>query len=133
MAENKETKEIRQRIADDKTQKASAKAYKDSIVYPETEDAVAKDTPTTAPLAKYATDNLFGKDVPAYKRAAGAAVLVPAAAANIAERGIRALGRKMSGDEEGKKKGGSIKAYAKGGSIRGGGCETKGKTKGRFV
>ena len=31
------------------------------------------------------------------------------------------------------KKGGSIKAYAKGGSIRGGGCETKGKTKGRFV
>jgi hypothetical protein len=25
------------------------------------------------------------------------------------------------------------KGYAKGGSIRGGGCETKGKTKGRFV
>jgi hypothetical protein len=76
---------------------------------------------------------LFGKDVPAYKRAAGAAALVPAAAATVAERGIRALGRKMSGDEEGKKKGGAIKAYAKGGSIRGGGCETKGKTKGRFV
>ena len=29
--------------------------------------------------------------------------------------------------------GGSVKAFAKGGSVRGGGCETKGKTKGRFV
>jgi hypothetical protein len=27
----------------------------------------------------------------------------------------------------------STKKYAKGGSIRGGGCESKGKTKGRFV
>lgn len=31
------------------------------------------------------------------------------------------------------KKGGSVKKYASGGSIRGGGCETRGKTKGRFV
>lgn len=31
------------------------------------------------------------------------------------------------------KKGGSVKKYASGGSIRGGGCETKGKTKGRMV
>ena len=30
-------------------------------------------------------------------------------------------------------KGGSVKAFAKGGSVRGGGCETKGKTRGRFV
>lgn len=29
--------------------------------------------------------------------------------------------------------GGSVKKFAKGGSVRGGGCETKGKTKGRFV
>lgn len=31
------------------------------------------------------------------------------------------------------KKGGKVKAYAKGGSVRGGGCEVKGKTKGRMV
>jgi hypothetical protein len=37
------------------------------------------------------------------------------------------------GIEQSRKQGGSIKAYAKGGSIRGGGCETKGKTKGRMV
>ena len=35
--------------------------------------------------------------------------------------------------EMGKKKGGSIKGYASGGSIRGSGCESSGKTKGRFV
>ena len=29
--------------------------------------------------------------------------------------------------------GGSVKTFAKGGSVRGGGCETKGKTRGRFV
>lgn len=29
--------------------------------------------------------------------------------------------------------GGSVKAFAKGGVVRGGGCETKGKTRGRFV
>jgi hypothetical protein len=34
---------------------------------------------------------------------------------------------------EGKKRGGSIKKYASGGSIRGGGCEQRGKTKGRMV
>lgn len=32
----------------------------------------------------------------------------------------------------GMKKGGKVKAYAAGGSVRGGGCESKGKTKGRF-
>jgi hypothetical protein len=35
--------------------------------------------------------------------------------------------------EEGKKRGGAIKKYASGGSIRGGGCEQRGKTKGRMV
>ena len=35
--------------------------------------------------------------------------------------------------EEGKKRGGAIKKYAKGGSIRGGGIESRGKTKGRFI
>jgi len=29
--------------------------------------------------------------------------------------------------------GGSVKKYVKGGSVRGGGCETKGKTRGKFV
>ena len=36
-------------------------------------------------------------------------------------------------DQSGHKKGGAIKAYAKGGSIRGGGIESRGKTKGRMV
>lgn len=36
-------------------------------------------------------------------------------------------------DSPGYKRGGKIKKYAKGGSIRGGGCESKGKTRGRFV
>lgn len=31
------------------------------------------------------------------------------------------------------KKGGKVKCYAKGGSVRGGGCESRGKTKGRMV
>lgn len=30
-------------------------------------------------------------------------------------------------------RGGEVKKYAKGGTVRGGGCETRGKTKGRFV
>jgi|SanBayMetagenome_1026888.scaffolds.fasta_scaffold27719_2 hypothetical protein len=34
---------------------------------------------------------------------------------------------------DGMKSGGSVQKFAKGGSVRGGGCETKGKTKGRFV
>ena len=33
----------------------------------------------------------------------------------------------------GMKKGGSIKGYASGGSVRGSGCESSGKTKGKFV
>lgn len=36
-------------------------------------------------------------------------------------------------EEDGKAKGGKVKSYAKGGSVRGGGCEQRGKTKGRFV
>jgi hypothetical protein len=114
--------------------KKEGKAYKDSIVYPETEDVVTKKAPVTGPIGRYATDRLFGRDVPFIERAKGAAVLVPAAAAIQAERGIRYLRRKISGDkEEGKKRGGSIKKYASGGSIRGGGCESRGKTKGRMV
>lgn len=31
------------------------------------------------------------------------------------------------------KKGGKVKCYAKGGSVRGGGCEQRGRTKGRMV
>jgi flagellar biosynthesis/type III secretory pathway protein FliH len=43
--------------------------------------------------------------------------------------------RKQEGKENGMKKGGSCgsKRYAKGGSVRGGGCEVRGKTKGRMV
>jgi hypothetical protein len=33
----------------------------------------------------------------------------------------------------GMKRGGSVKGFAKGGSIRGGGCESKGRTRGKFV
>jgi len=37
------------------------------------------------------------------------------------------------GIEQSRKQGGAIKKYASGGSIRGGGIESRGKTKGRFV
>jgi hypothetical protein len=37
------------------------------------------------------------------------------------------------GIEQSRKHGGAIKKYAEGGSIRGGGCESRGKTKGRMV
>ena len=37
------------------------------------------------------------------------------------------------GIEQSRKHGGAIKKYAEGGSIRGGGIESRGKTKGRFV
>ena len=128
-----EAKKMRDETKEKRDQTAAAKAYKEATTYPETEDVLAKETPTTASFSKFAVNNLFGRDVPFYKRAAGAAALVPAAAANITERGIRAAARKISGDEEGKKKGGSIKKYAKGGSVRGHGCEQRGKTKGKFV
>ena len=128
-----EAKKMRDEIKEKRDQTAAAKAYKEATTYPETEDVLSKETPTTASFSKFAVNNLFGRDVPFYKRAAGAAALVPAAAANITERGIRAAARKISGDEEGKKKGGSIKKYAKGGSVRGHGCEQRGKTKGKFV
>ena len=36
-------------------------------------------------------------------------------------------------NQAGYKCGGKVKGYAKGGSVRGGGCESRGKTKGRFV
>ena len=36
-------------------------------------------------------------------------------------------------ERKGYKKGGSVKKYAKGGAVRGGGCESKGKTRGKFV
>ena len=52
---------------------------------------------------------------------------------NAKKLGRMAVGIDSIDAEEGKKKGGSIKAYAKGGSIRGGGIESRGKTKGRFV
>ena len=138
MPNKAEAKKMRDAMKEKREQDAAAKAYKEATTYPETEDVLFeqrlnKETPTTASFSKFAVNNLFGKDVPFYKRAAGAAALVPAAAANITERGIRAAARKISGDEEGKKKGGSIKKYAKGGSVRGHGCEQRGKTKGKFV
>ena len=39
----------------------------------------------------------------------------------------------LPGMDEMLAKGGKVKGYAKGGSVRGGGCESRGKTKGRFV
>lgn len=41
--------------------------------------------------------------------------------------------RREAKEVDGMRRGGSVKKYASGGSVRGGGCETKGKTKGRFV
>lgn len=49
---------------------------------------------------------------------------------------FKRLGTQGMRDEakaEGYAKGGKVKCYAKGGSVRGGGCESKGKTKGRMV
>ena len=130
----KELAALKAQKAEADRNKKEAKAYKDSTVYPETEDVVTKEAPVTGPIGRYATDRLFGRDVPFTERAKGAAMLVPAAAAIQAERGIRYLGRKISGDkEEGKKRGGAIKKYASGGSIRGDGIAMRGKTKGRFV
>lgn len=51
---------------------------------------------------------------------------------NAKKLGRAAIGLDSIEDEEGKKKGGVVRK-AKGGSIRGGGCEQRGKTKGRFV
>ena len=125
----KELTNAEQEYKDAKAARASDKAYKDATVYPETEDVVTKAAPTTGPIGRYATDRLFGKDIPFTERAKGAAVLVPAAAAIQAEKGIRYLGKKLSGDKEaGKKKGGPICKMA-----RGGGIEQRGKTKGRMV
>jgi hypothetical protein len=45
----------------------------------------------------------------------------------------RMFGTQAMRDEANMKSGGSAKGYAKGGSVRGGGCEQRGKTKGRFV
>ena len=39
----------------------------------------------------------------------------------------------LPGMDEMLAKGGKVKGYASGGSVRGGGCEQRGKTKGRFV
>ena len=117
------------KMRDDKIKTKEDAAYKNATVYPETEDVVTKAAPTTGPIGRYATDRLFGKDIPFTERAKGAAVLVPAAAAIQVEKGIRYLGKKLSGDKEaGKKKGGPICKMA-----RGGGIEQRGKTKGRFV
>lgn len=55
--------------------------------------------------------------------------LVPPAAAIQVGKGIGYLGKKLSGDkEQSKKAGGPIKKM-----VRGGGIESRGKTKGRFV
>jgi hypothetical protein len=45
----------------------------------------------------------------------------------------RRFGTQAMRDEANMKSGGSVKGYTKGGSVRGGGCEQRGKTKGRFV
>jgi hypothetical protein len=122
-------KEAVQREKDKIDDVKADRAYRKSTVYPDTEDVVTKEAPITGPIGRYATDRLFGKDVPFTERAKGAAVLVPAAAAIQAEKGIRYLGKKLSGDkEQGKKAGGPIKNM-----VRGGGIESRGKTKGRFV
>lgn len=49
-----------------------------------------------------------------------------------ANRPIQDVVRDATARGAGYKKGGSVKGFAKGGSIRGKGCESKGKTRGRF-
>lgn len=49
------------------------------------------------------------------------------------DRKIREEEEKRGGAPTEKRPVNTPKSYAKGGKVRGGGCETKGKTKGRFV
>lgn len=56
------------------------------------------------------------------------------AARDAIRRNLESTGRDYeAASYDGMKSGGKVKAYAKGGSVRGGGCESRGKTKGRFI
>jgi hypothetical protein len=69
-----------------------------------------------------------GKMVPRFARDMGPDEPIPA-------RGMRDKGSGLEAipDEDRKAKGGKAKSYAKGGAVRGAGCETKGRGKGRMV
>jgi hypothetical protein len=88
-----------------------------------------------ARTAGFLTDGTLGqlKSLPAIVRTAIAKDAARAAAKAAATRGRATAGEWTPEMGLGLKKGGSVKGYASGGSVRGSGCETKGKTKGRFV
>ena len=82
--------------------------------------------------AKKAYDKVspIGKSIPPYQVPDG-----PVSHEQAAEFIRQMLSGKQTKEQEHKELTRQVpeKKYAKGGSIRGGGCETKGKTKGRFV
>ena len=148
----KELAALKAQKAEADRDKKETKAYKDSIVYPETEDVVNKAeilknaAQAEKDLRNYTDDLMFmdrskipAPDVQEAKRKEFYGNMVRGA-----EHGFKpamlpgsnygyATPPQWKGIEQSRKQGGSIKAYAKGGSIRGGGIEQRGKTKGRFV
>jgi hypothetical protein len=142
----KELAALKAQKAEADRDKKEAKAYKDSTVYPETEDVVTKEAPVTGP------DWLFGKgggkefgygytDKELAGELYGGArtgrvntkYKQPTEDKKIenAER-MTPRWREMTPSSPVKAKLTDEK-YASGGSIRGGGIESRGKTKGRFV
>jgi cytochrome c1 len=148
----KELAALKAQKAEADRDKKETKAYKDSIVYPETEDVVNKAeilknaAKAETDLRNYTTDlTLMDRSkIPPPDAQAAAQKEMYGKMISGAEHGFKparlpgsnygyATPPQWKGIEQSRKQGGSIKAYAKGGSIRGGGIEQRGKTKGRFV
>ena len=148
----KELAALKAQKAEADRDKKETKAYKDSIVYPETEDVVNKAeilknaAKAETDLRNYTTDlTLMDRSkIPPPDAQAAAQKEMYGKMIRGAEHGFKpatlpgsnygyATPPQWKGIEQSRKQGGSIKAYAKGGSIRGGGCESRGKTKGRMV
>ena len=148
----KELAALKAQKAEADRDKKETEAYKDSIVYPETEDVVNKAeilknaAKAETDLRNYTTDlTLMDRSkIPPPDAQAAARKEMYGKMISGAEHGFKparlpgsnygyATPPQWKGIEQSRKQGGSIKAYAKGGSIRGGGIEQRGKTKGRFV
>ena len=148
----KELAALKAQKAEADRDKKETEAYKDSIVYPETEDVVNKAeilknaAKAETDLRNYTTDlTLMDRSkIPPPDAQAAAQKEMYGKMISGAEHGFKparlpgsnygyATPPQWKGIEQSRKQGGSIKAYAKGGSIRGGGIEQRGKTKGRFV
>ena len=148
----KELAALKAQKAEADRDKKETKAYKDSIVYPETEDVVNKAeilknaAQAEKDLRNYTDDLMFmdrskipAPDVQEAKRKEMYGNMVRGA-----EHGFKparlpgsnyghATPPQWKGIEQSRKHGGVIKKYAEGGSIRGGGIEKRGKTKGRMI